>query len=105
MNDGAILRGQLTVVAVAPDVIELSKISAVVFTTVFIVPEANGHTGERPPAHQFAFAALQRRSILIPELDRHTQGTALNLACVDRSSGTAAHKARNDVGTTRNRSK
>ena len=103
MNNDAVLEREFTVIAVTPDVIELSEVSTVVFPAVLVVPKTNGHAGKGLLTHQFAFAALERRTGLIPKLNRHTEGSALDLACVDRSRRAPTDKAGNDVGTTCNR--
>ena len=80
MDNGTILGGKLTVIAVAPDVVELSKIGTMVFAAIVVIPKAYRHARESLSTDQFAFAALERLTDLIPELDRHTQCSALNLA-------------------------
>ena len=104
MDNGAILGGQFTIIAVAPDVVELRKIGTMVFTATVIIPKAYWHAWEGRLTDQFAFTTLEWYTRLIPKLDRHTQCSALNLARVNRARWATANKTRDYVSAARNRS-
>ena len=68
-----------------------------IFAAIVVIPKADRHAREGRLTDQFAFVLLEWCTGLIPELDRHTQCSALDLACVNRARWAATNKARDDV--------
>ena len=66
MDNGAIFGGEFTVIAVTPDVVELSEVSAMVFSTVLIAPKTNGHARERRLTDKLTLALGKGYTCLIP---------------------------------------
>ena len=104
MNNCTVLRCKLAVVAVTPDVVELTEVSAMVFSAVFVAPKTNRHARKRRLTDELAFAFGKGCTCLIPKFNRHTECATLNLPRVDRSCRTTANKTGNNVGAAGDRS-
>ena len=86
MDNGAIFGGQFTVIAMAPDVIELRKIGTMVFAAIVVIPKPIGMLGK---------AVLQTNSLcrsvevrpLHPKTRPPFPALGIDLASVQGASG------------------
>ena len=92
MNNGTVLRRELAVVTVTPDVVELSEVSSMVFSAVFIAPKTNRHARKRRFTDKLALALGKGCTCLIPKFNCHSECPTLNLPGVNRSCRTTANK-------------
>ena len=65
----AAARGELHVVAVAPDAGKPLEVGIAILAAVGIVPEADRHRRERRRADQLALLADHRRALIVVDLD------------------------------------
>ena len=98
MDDQPAMRRPFGEVAMAPDIVEAVEIGGVIAAAIGIVPEADRHGGKRLAADQFALAARQRRTVLVPDVDGEAEARPLDLALPDRLVRNAEHEAGDDVG-------
>src|SRR5262249_50573836 len=98
VDDEAVVRGQLHVVAVTPDAGKLLEVGGVVARAVGIVPEAYRHRGEGGGTHQLALLAAHRAPEVVVALHLHAEFSALYLAAPPRARRIARGEARDDVG-------
>ena len=91
--------GGLGVVAVAPHAGEACEIGGAVANAAAVAPEPDRHGRERLGAYELAFLAGRgRRAGVGPDLGRHAERRALQLAAADRQRRIAERETAHDVG-------
>ena len=101
VDDEAVVRGALDVVAVMPHARIVLEVGGAVTPVVRVVPEADRHRREWPRAHQLPFLSAYRPAGFVKDLDSHPHLGTLDLTTPDRSRRDATHETADDVGPAR----
>ena len=99
----AIVFRDLGEIAMTPDVGKAGKVSMVIFRAIGIVPEHHRHRWKGLHADQLALSATQGVTLLVIDIDRHSQHRPLDFAAINGRQGIAADKAAADIGAARDR--
>ena len=96
--------GPLDEVAVVPDAGEAPEIGVAVTLAALVAPEAQGHGGEGPAAHELPLAPFQRTAVVVVHLHRHPHRGPLDFPGEDGSGRQPPDEAGAQVRPARHRS-